>query len=60
MPDLFKSPDPQSVVVCRNLGWARESLESLDVVGNGYEPVFTATGRVVKVEPSDGLFARLE
>lgn len=57
---VFESPEPAHVTVYPNLEWARESLESLDVAGDGYEPVFTATGRVIRVEPSDELFAELE
>jgi len=57
---VFDSPEPADVTVYPNLDWARESLESLDVAGDGYEPAFTATGQVVQVSPSDDLFATFE
>ena len=57
---VFESPQPSSVVVYPHLDWARESLENLDVAGDGYELAFTATGHVVKVEPTENLFAEFE
>ena len=54
---LFESPVPTVVIVYPDLAWARESLESLDVTGGGSELAFTATGRVLRVEPSTDLFA---
>jgi len=54
---LFESPVPTVVIVYPDLAWARESLESLDVAGGGSELAFTATGRVLQVEPSKDLFA---
>lgn len=54
---FFDSADPTSVTVYSNLEWARGSLESLDVGGDGGEPAFTVTGRIVRVEPSADLFA---
>jgi len=57
---FFDSADPTSVTVYQDLEWARGSLESLDVGGDGGEPAFTATGRVIRVEPSADLFATFE
>jgi hypothetical protein len=54
---LFESPVPSAVIVYPDLAWARKSLESLDVAGDGSELAFTATGRVLRVEPSTDLFA---
>ncbi len=51
---------PAHVTVYLNLEWGRESLESLDVAGDDYEPAFPATGRVIRVEPPDDLFAEFE
>lgn len=57
---VFGSPSPAHVTVYPSIEWAGESLESLDVLGGGHEPAFLATGQVVRVEPSDCLFATLE
>lgn len=57
---VFDSPEPAHVTVYPNLDWARESLESLDVSGDGCESAFTVTGRVVQVAPSGDLFASFE
>ena len=57
---VFDSPHSAHVVIYPNIEWARESLESLDVLGDGQEPAFTATGQVVRIEPSRRLFATLE
>ena len=54
---VFDLLEPAQVVVYPDLDWARGSLESLDVAGDGSESAFMVTGRVVQVEPSDDLFA---
>ena len=56
---VFESPEPSTVVIYPDLDWARESLESQDAAGNGYEPAFTETGQVVDLAPTDDLFATL-
>lgn len=57
---VFDSPEPAHVTVYPDLDGARESLESLDVTGDGYEPAFTATGQVIRLAPSEHLFATFE
>lgn len=57
---VFDSPEPSHVTVYRSLEWARESLESLDVLGDGHEAAFRATGQFIRVEPSEDLFAAFE
>jgi hypothetical protein len=57
---VFDSLEPTSVTVYPDLEWARGSLESLDVGGDGGEPAFTVTGQIIRIEPSADLFARFE
>ncbi|HEX8507913.1 MAG TPA: hypothetical protein VF635_00225, partial [Propionibacteriaceae bacterium] len=57
---VFDSPKPTAVIVYPNREWARESLESLDVGGEGGELAFTAAGQVIRLEPSADLFASFE
>lgn len=57
---VFESPEPTTVVVYPDLDWARESLESQDVAGNGYEPAFTENGQIVELAPTDDLLAELD